>query len=114
MEDRTLLSTFIVNTVSDLDTAGGLPAGQESLRQAIEDANADTSPGVDTIDFDIPGQGVQTITLASDLPSVTRPVIIDGYSQPGSSPNTLVAGDNAVLTVQLTGSSSGGVGVGLT
>jgi hypothetical protein len=101
LEDRALLSTFVVNTVSDLDVAGGLPTGQESLRQAIEDANADTSPDVDTIDFNIAGSGVQTIQPLSPLPTITHPVFIDGYSQPGSSPNTLAVGDNAVLLIEL-------------
>ncbi|MGP0067962.1 MAG: Ig-like domain repeat protein [Isosphaeraceae bacterium] len=108
MEERTLLSTFVVNTVSDLDVASGLPAGQESLRQAIEDVNADPNPGTDTIDFNIPGSGVQVIQPLSQLPVITHSAVIDGYSQPGSSPNSLVAGDNAVLLIQLDGSQAGG------
>ena len=44
--------------------------------------------GLDTIAFNIPGDGVQTITLQSNLPTITDPVNIDGYTQPGSSPNT--------------------------
>jgi hypothetical protein len=110
MEDRTLLSTLIVNTVSDLDLAGGLPTGQESLRQAIEDVNADTGTGVDTIDFSISGSGVQTIQPLSPWPIITHPVFIDGYSQPGASPNTLAVGDNAVLLIELNGSLAGSQG----
>jgi hypothetical protein len=56
MEQRALLSTLVVNTVSDLDRAGGLPTGQESLRQAIEDVNADPGSASDTIDFNIPAR----------------------------------------------------------
>jgi titin len=78
-----------------------LPAGQESLRQAIEDVNSDPNPALDTIDFSIPGSGVQTIQPVTDLPTITHSVLIDGYSQPGSSPNTLAIGDNAVLTIEL-------------
>jgi hypothetical protein len=107
LEERTMLSIFVVNTVSDLDSASGLPAGQESLRQAIEDANADANPGVDTIDFNIAGSGVQTIQPLSQLPIITHSVFIDGYSQPGSSPNTLAVGDNAVLMIELDGSFAG-------
>ena len=107
LEDRTLLSTFIVNTVSDLDVASGLPAGQESLRQAIEDVNADANPGIDTMDFNIAGSGVEVIQPLSQLPVITQPVVIDGYSQPGSSPNSLAIGDNAVLLIQLDGSQAG-------
>jgi len=51
-------------------------AGAGSLRQAILDANA--SGGADTIAFDIPGAGVHTIVLASELPPVTDIATIDG------------------------------------
>src|SRR6185437_12602111 len=73
--------------------------------QALLDANAAAGP--DTIAFSIPGAGVHTITLTSVLPLITGPVVIDGYTQPGSSVNTnpLNAGINAVLDVELTGPS---------
>jgi hypothetical protein len=97
MEDRTLLSTLWVTNTGD--------SGPGSLRQAILDVNADTSnPAADTIDFAILGTGVQVIQPLTDLPTVTHPVSIDGYSQPGSSPNTLAADDNAVLLIELDGS----------
>jgi parallel beta-helix repeat protein/predicted outer membrane repeat protein len=76
-------------------------SGPGSLRQAILDTNA--HPGNDYITFDIPGSGVHTISLQSALPSVNDTVVIDGYSQPGSSENTLAAGDNAVIDVQIDG-----------
>ena len=82
-------------------------SGPGSLRQAILDANA--SPGTQTIDFNIPGAGVHTISLTSALPDITEAVIIDGYTQPGSSVNTLVAGDNAVLQIELNGAGAGSV-----
>src|SRR6185437_11316761 len=68
MEDRTLLSTFLVTTTAD--------GGPGSLRQAILDSNAATG-GASTIDFAIPGQGVQTIAPASSLPAITRAVLLD-------------------------------------
>jgi hypothetical protein len=117
METRLLLSTFVVNTVSDLDRAGGLPLSQESLRQAIEDVNADTGTGADTINFNIPGSGVQLIQPLSQLPTITaHPVLIDGYTQPGASPDTNdpTLGDNAVLLVELDGSQAGPSASGLT
>jgi hypothetical protein len=47
------------------------------------DVNAVGAYGTnDTIDFNIPGAGVHTI-LEDTLPTVTKPVTIDGYSQPG-------------------------------
>ena len=103
MEERTLLSTFTVTNTSD--------SGDGSLRQAILNANADTgNTATDTIDFAIPGTGVHTIQPLSPLPVVTHPVLIDGYSQPGASPNTLAVGDNAVLAIELDGSFAGPAG----
>jgi titin len=40
-------------------------------------------------------------------------VTIDGYSQPGSTPNTLAVGDNAVITVELNGVAAGTSATGL-
>jgi probable HAF family extracellular repeat protein len=55
--------------------------GAGSLRQALTDANANA--GTDTVVFNIPGSGVQTIAPASSLPNLTSPVFIDGTTQPG-------------------------------
>lgn len=63
-------------------------SGAGSLRQAIINANATAS--LDTIIFDIPGAGVRTITPASQLPEITKPLIIDGTSQPGYSGTPLI------------------------
>jgi hypothetical protein len=95
-EKRALLATFTVFNTDD--------AGPGSLRQAILDANATPSGGApNRITFDIPGTGVQTITPATTLPIITNPVVIDGYTQPGAAPNTLAAGDNARLLIELDG-----------
>jgi hypothetical protein len=66
--------------------------GVGSLRQAITDANANTTTTAapHQITFNIPGAGVQTITLATTLPSITQPTFIDGTTQPGSACGTLV------------------------
>jgi hypothetical protein len=103
-EKRELLSTFEVTNTND--------SGAGSLRQAILDSNA--SPGQNTIDFNIPGAGIQTIQPLSALPAVTNSVIINGYSQPGSSANTLSQGDNATVLIELDGASAGGGVNGLT
>ncbi len=87
-------------------------AGPGSLRQAILDANA--VAGADTIVFAIPGAGVHTITPTTPLPTITGPVVLNGYSQPGSSPNTLAVGDDAVLQIELSGLTSGGTGIAIT
>src|SRR5262249_52497269 len=98
LEGRLAPATFTVITDQ--------PTGPGSLGQAILDANATPNVGAvrDTITFNIPGAGVHTIApqLAA-LPTITDPVVIDGYTQPGASPNTLAGGDNAVLLIELTG-----------
>ena len=76
MEDRTLLLTMLVSNTDD--------TGRGSFRQAILDSNAATD-GVNTIQFEIPGQGVQTIAPLSPLPAITQAVLIDGWSQTGLS-----------------------------
>ncbi|MBK8465170.1 MAG: hypothetical protein IPL32_05005 [Chloracidobacterium sp.] len=78
-------------------------SGTGSLRNAIICANA--AGGVDTISFNIPGAGPHTITPATVLPTITDPVIIDGYTQPGASVNTLAAGNNAILLIELNGTN---------
>src|ERR1039458_7256017 len=89
LEDRRLLSTTVVANTND--------SGDGSLRNAI--LLVDTvGSGIDTIDFNIPGAGVHTIAPLMQLPTITNPVTIDGYSQPGSAANTNGPGlgDNAV------------------
>jgi Bacterial Ig-like domain (group 3) len=98
-------ATFIVTNTSDL--------GLGSFRQALLDANS--TAGLDTITFNIPGAGVHTITTpATDLPNITSPVLIDGYTQPGSAPNTnaLNAGINAVLQIEIAITSGGDLHIG--
>ena len=92
-------ATFTVTNTND--------SGPGSLRQAILDANGNA--GTDTIAFDIPGSGVHTISPAGELPAVTDPVIIDGYTQPGATPNSNGPGlaDDAVLLVELDGTGAG-------
>ena len=94
-------ATFTVTNTGD--------SGAGSLRQAILDANS--IAGADTIAFDIPGAGVHTITPATPLPFVSEAVVIDGYTQPGSSENTDPVATNAVLLIELDGSVAGGTGL---
>jgi len=87
-----------------------------TLRAAIEVADVN---GGATINFAIPGGGVQTITPATQLPNITVPVTINGYTQSGASANTnaLLKGDNAVILVAInetkTTASNSFVGAGL-
>jgi CSLREA domain-containing protein len=106
-----MAAVFTVNSTLDSDdtTCSALSSSNPSLectlREAINAANA--SADADTIGFAIPGGGVRTIRPLSALPIVERDVLIDGYTQPGSTPNTLVNGDNAVLRIELDGSLAG-------
>ena len=109
-------STITVNSTADTAANDGVC----TLREAITAANTNTasgaaagecaagqaSPTVDTIAFNIPGAGVHTITPASSLPLIVETVFIDGYSQPGSSANTLTVGDNAMLLIEIDGTNS--------
>jgi S-layer homology domain len=102
-------ATFTVTNTND--------SGAGSLRKAIEDAN--TAAGADTIAFNVSGagcsgSGVCTITPASVLPTVSGTLLIDGYTQPGSSPNTNSTGAiNAVPKIVLSGAVVGGGSYGL-
>jgi hypothetical protein len=135
LEDRMLLSPYIVTTTAD--------SGAASLRDAITQVNADTnhilyaSPSnsnVDEIDFNITAAsdtgggynattGVATIAPLTQLPIITNSVIINGYTQGhdpsytpaqeaqyGASANTWTIGDNAVLKIVLDGSKAGAYG----
>src|SRR6266446_373850 len=97
---------------ANLTVANTNDSGPVSLRQAILDAN--NNPGEDLIQFCIPGSGPHSIRPGSALPEITEAVTIDGYTQPGAAPNTLPAGDNAVLRIRLDGSAAGGGVGGLT
>jgi hypothetical protein len=83
-----------------------------TLRAAIEQVNTNNNPTqVDRIDFDIPGTGVKIISPGSALPTITEPVVINGYSQHGASVNTLARGTNARLLVQIDGTNTFGPGL---
>ena len=56
-------------------------SGPGSIGQAIADANS--SPGLDTIEFDLPGAPPFGVLLFFGIPSITDPVVIDGTTQPG-------------------------------
>jgi hypothetical protein len=85
LEDRLLLSTYLVTNTND--------SGDGSLRQAI--INVNNGSGGDLIAFDIDGGGVQTIQLLSALPTLTQSVTIDGTTQPGFGGTPLIELDGA-------------------
>lgn len=75
-----MLSAVVTSTADTTDPG--------TLRSAILFVNAESSP--DTITFNIPGTGVQSIALTSALPAVTNSVTIDGTSQPGYAGSPLI------------------------
>ena len=76
LEDRQVPALFIVTTASDAAGHAGT-----SLRDAITSVDASTD-ATNAIDFQIGTAGsVQTINLASDLPTLAKQVLIDGWSQ---------------------------------
>ncbi len=88
---------FVTNTFN---------AGPGSLRDAILQANA--FPGPDIICFAIPGPGPHTIQPTSALPALTDffGTIIDGYTQPGSTPGVTPPA-TAVIMIEIDGQFAG-------
>ncbi|MFN3404697.1 MAG: hypothetical protein ACK40G_11415, partial [Cytophagaceae bacterium] len=85
-----LAPSLVVTTTAD--------SGPGSLREAISLANS--TPGRDTVTFNITGAGPHTINLTSALPGLTDNdgVVIDGFSQSGALPNTIPVFNTTVAT----------------
>ena len=104
LEPAAWAATFTVTNTND--------SGAGSFRQAILDAEANSE--TDTINFNFPPGGVQTITPLSELPPITSSVIIDGTTQPGFGGLPIIelngasAGDNIDGLAISFNSSSGG------
>lgn len=103
--DTTSLSTLLVDRGAD---------GVISLREAIIAANqtANGTTGVDRIRFSITGSGPHTISVSSQLPSISDGVLIDGWSEPDyvSTPVITLDGTSAAGTVdglELTSTADG-------
>ena len=103
---------IVVNTATDEDISNS----SCSLREAITAVNThgnyngcvDAGMTWTKITFAIPGSGVQTIALGSDLPAITAPVFIDATTQPGT-----VCTPMPNLRVQLVGNASTTTGLSL-
>jgi len=83
-------------------------SGAGSLRQAILDANAAPNSGfADMIFFDIPGDGVHTITPLTELPPLSGPTDLAGTTQPGYLASPLIeVADVDGAGLRLTGNGS--------
>src|SRR5215467_11958206 len=108
-------ATITVTSAADNTTVDGVVTLREAITSInnAADLNADVTANrtgtygtSDTINFNISGAGVHTISpTTTALPSITKSVLIDGYSQPGASVNTLAVGDNAVLLIEINGTN---------
>jgi hypothetical protein len=118
-------ATIIVTGTADGTLAVLAGNATCDLREGIQAANTNLAvggangciagtAGLDNIHFNIPGAGVKTISPTSALPTITDPVFIDGYTQPGASANTLAVGNNAVLLIELNGTGAGINGLTIT
>ncbi len=102
--DRGAFESNIGSTATVLTVTNSNDSGPGSLRQALIDANA--SPNLNRIRFSIGSTcGPRVITLNSLLPTIAHPLVIEGYSQPGASPNTAILGNNAVICVIINGNN---------
>lgn len=112
MQSAAQAATITVTGAGDTIAVDGLVTLREAITSANDNANVNADVvavgvyGTDTVNFNIAGAGVHTITPAAPLPFIIDPVIIDGYSQPGSSMNTLANADNAVLLIEINGAVS--------
>ena len=113
LEDRMMLAGYFVNSNGDTNTPG-------TLRYAINQANGNTDPA-NSIGFFL-SDSQHTITPGSAglgaLPAITKPVDIEGYSEPGFSGVPLIEIDGAAAAIGaiglvLAGGSSGSVIQGL-
>ncbi len=85
-DDVTFRQTLVVDTTEDVND-GDLTPGDLSLREAIELANG--TSGADTITFSSLFDTTQTITIDSQLPTITDDLILTG---PGATRLTIDAG----------------------
>jgi hypothetical protein len=102
-----LAATVTVTDAGDsTNSCSTTGTGTCTLRDAIAYANTHSGSAVA---FNIAGAGVHTISPASALPMIAAPTTIDGYMQPGASANTNGPdqGSNAVLLIELDGTSAG-------
>lgn len=94
--------TYVVTNAN----AAGIDSLADAIGLANANCNADPSP---QIHFNIPGTGPFVISPAGQLsmncsPGPYNPVI-DGFTQPGASVNTLPAGWNASLKIIIDGAA---------
>lgn len=96
--ETAVVATFTVTNANN--------SGTGSFRSAVQNANANA--GADLIDFNIAGTGPFVDNLLATIPTITSPVTIDGYTQPGCQPNSvpLPGTSDAVLSFVIDGTGT--------
>ena len=82
-------------------------SGPGTLRQAILDSNQTVN--AELIRFDIAGTCPRVIAPATALPEIVSPLTIDGFTQPGSAPNTATGSYNGDHCIVLSGNLDHGL-----
>jgi uncharacterized protein affecting Mg2+/Co2+ transport len=90
---RVISYQLAVNNLND--------SGPGSLRQAMLDANVSPEPNV--IAFSLPGSGPYVIHLLSQLPQITSPLVLDGWSQLGSNGPPVIGLDGITANSSIDG-----------
>lgn len=109
-------ATITVNSTADAVANDGACTLREAINSANSNAPSGPVPGeciagevlptVDTIVFDISGGCPTVCTIAPTNPYlVSEAVFINGYTQPGAMPNGVASGSNAVLKIEIDGTS---------
>lgn len=92
------------------DGISGQLTGNVATTTAADDADiGDIDPDHAQSWYSVAPSSAMRVNDQTSLPTIDEPLIIDGYTQPGASPNTNGSGlgDNAVLRIELDGSSAG-------
>ena len=99
-----VLATFTVNSTADTNTGAG---SSGTLRWVIGQTNANGA-GLDIINFNLGGGGLQTINVLTALPTISGAVTIDGWSQPGYTTSPLIQLNGGNLGTLVKGLTFGG------
>jgi hypothetical protein len=114
-----LAAAITINTIADSDARDASLTLREAIlinnrtlsfaaltaQEQAQVVGTSTAGDTDTIRFNIPGFGPHTISPTSALPSITDPVTIDGYTQPGAIANSNAPSQalNTLLKIELAG-----------
>lgn len=108
LPDRGALESAIsdIGVITVTSTAN---SGPGTLRQAILDSNQTVNAELIRFNLGAAGGCPYVIPLSSVLPPITSPLTIDGWSQPGSTPNSERLSDDSVRCVVLSGTVAQGL-----